>query len=139
MPRGRKLRARPNRRQRESPRPTAHRRGYDRRWRQASRAFLSLPENHLCRECRRRGRETAAECVDHITPHRGDRRLFWDRTNWQPLCHPCHSVKTATEDGGFGHARKVRPADDYASNQEQHHDAARPRNTPPNGSTTSRH
>lgn len=21
---------------------------------------------------------------------------------WQPLCAPCHSRKTATEDGGFG-------------------------------------
>jgi 5-methylcytosine-specific restriction protein A len=32
--------------------------------------------------------------------------LFWDRSNWQGLCHPCHSAKTATEDGGFGNARR---------------------------------
>nr|WP_292832122.1 HNH endonuclease signature motif containing protein [Mesorhizobium sp.] len=29
-------------------------------------------------------------------------RLFWDRSNWQPLCKPCHDRKTATSDGGFG-------------------------------------
>jgi 5-methylcytosine-specific restriction endonuclease McrA len=29
--------------------------------------------------------------VDHIQPHRGDQRLFWDRRNWQPLCRTCHS------------------------------------------------
>jgi 5-methylcytosine-specific restriction protein A len=28
--------------------------------------------------------------------------LFWDSSNWQPLCHECHSSKTAREDGGFG-------------------------------------
>ncbi|WP_189426952.1 HNH endonuclease [Devosia pacifica] len=28
---------------------------------------------------------------DHITPHRGDDQLFWDRTNWQALCAHCHN------------------------------------------------
>ncbi|WP_415405336.1 HNH endonuclease [Tateyamaria sp. SN3-11] len=32
-----------------------------------------------------------ATLVDHITPHKGDTNLFWDRTNWQPLCITCHS------------------------------------------------
>jgi 5-methylcytosine-specific restriction protein A len=49
----------------------------------------------------------AAEVVDHIVPHRGDISLFWDSTNHQPLCKRCHGRKTATEDGGFGRARKV--------------------------------
>jgi 5-methylcytosine-specific restriction enzyme A len=35
--------------------------------------------------------------VDHITPHKGDRQMFWDRSNWQSLCHRCHSRKTARE------------------------------------------
>ncbi|MEO4040348.1 HNH endonuclease signature motif containing protein [Hoeflea sp. CAU 1731] len=34
-----------------------------------------------------------AKVVDHIIPHKGDRKLFWDRSNWQPLCTPCHSSK----------------------------------------------
>jgi 5-methylcytosine-specific restriction protein A len=44
----------------------------------------------------------AANEVDHIKPHKGDMALFWDSSNWQSLCKPCHSAKTATEDGGFG-------------------------------------
>jgi len=38
--------------------------------------------------------------VDHIIPHRGDEKLFWDETNWQALCHECHGVKTAKEGRG---------------------------------------
>jgi 5-methylcytosine-specific restriction protein A len=49
---------------------------------------------------------TEATDVDHIKPHKGDMTLFWDRTNWQSLCGPCHSAKTAAEDGGFGNARR---------------------------------
>lgn len=44
--------------------------------------------------------------VDHIVPHKGNHELFWDRDNWQALCHHCHSVKTATEDGGWGRQPK---------------------------------
>ncbi|MEC7815831.1 HNH endonuclease signature motif containing protein [Marinobacter alkaliphilus] len=61
--------------------------------------------NPLCAECSRQGRITAATDVDHIIPHRGDLKLFWSRSNWQSLCHPCHSRKTAREDGGFGNDR----------------------------------
>lgn len=45
--------------------------------------------------------------LDHIKPHREDWTLFWDRNNWQGLCHSCHSHKTATEDSGFGRNAKV--------------------------------
>ena len=31
--------------------------------------------------------------VGHIKPHRGDRQLFWDRGNWQPLCEHHHDVR----------------------------------------------
>ena len=44
-----------------------------------------------------------ATLTDHITPHRGNMKLFWEPTNWQSLCDSCHSRKTAEEDGGFGH------------------------------------
>ena len=36
--------------------------------------------------------------LDHIIPHRGDQKLFWDRSNLQPLCEHHHNVKTMTED-----------------------------------------
>jgi len=76
-------------------------RGYGWKWQQARASFLSLPENVLCRYCERKGRITPATVVDHITPHKGDQRLFWDRSNWQPLCKACHDRKTSTEDGGL--------------------------------------
>lgn len=51
----------------------------------------------FCRRCACRGLRTPATEVDHITPHRGDRALFFDRGNLQSLCHSCHSAKTARE------------------------------------------
>jgi hypothetical protein len=36
--------------------------------------------------------------IDHIVPHHGDRSLFWNSTNWQPLCTWHHnSVKPELE------------------------------------------
>jgi 5-methylcytosine-specific restriction protein A len=40
--------------------------------------------------CEQLGRVTAATVVDHKIPHKGDPQLFWDETNWQSLCAPCH-------------------------------------------------
>lgn len=88
-------------------RPSARARGYDGKWERARLRFLG--EHPLCVVCEREGRLTAASVVDHITPHKGDQRLFWDESNWQPLCAPCHSEKTAREDGGFGHSVLSRP------------------------------
>ncbi|WP_371263772.1 HNH endonuclease signature motif containing protein [Paenibacillus sp. UNC496MF] len=56
----------------------------------------------LCTRCIKENRITAATIVDHIRPHKGDKALFWDRNNWQPLCKSCHDTKTVREDGGFG-------------------------------------
>ena len=64
--------------------------------------------NHpLCRDHEQRGLVAAATVVDHIRPHQGDKALFWDSDNWQPLCKRCHDVKTAREDGGFGNAART--------------------------------
>jgi 5-methylcytosine-specific restriction protein A len=64
-------------------------------WKAGRRVFLT--RNPLCVDCGELGLVVAATEVDHIEPHRGDRDLFFDRTNWQPLCKPCHSRKTARE------------------------------------------
>ena len=69
-------------------------RGYDRRWRKARLVFLKA--NPLCAECRRQGRLNPATVVDHIIPHRGDKELFWNKKNWQPLCVTCHGKKTGS-------------------------------------------
>jgi 5-methylcytosine-specific restriction protein A len=61
---------------------------FGKEWRRARARFLR--EHPLCAMCDRFGKVTAATVVDHIRPHRGDMALFWDQTNWSPLCKPCH-------------------------------------------------
>lgn len=75
---------------------SASRRGYGSRWQKASKTFLHA--HPLCVNCLRHGRITKATVVDHIVPHRGDRKLFWDQNNWQPLCKRCHDKKTGKEE-----------------------------------------
>ena len=57
-----------------------------------------LESNPFCAKCYEEGHITMATVVDHIKPHRGDQKLFWDRGNWQALCKRCHDRKTLTED-----------------------------------------
>ena len=84
-------------------RGSARQRGYDREWEEARAAFLALPENRFCScGCGRR-----ADVVDHDKPHRGNKVLFWDRSNWKPMAFQCHSAKTAASDGGFGNPSRV--------------------------------
>ncbi|MCF8483828.1 MAG: HNH endonuclease [Rhodobacteraceae bacterium] len=67
----------------DAKRPTARRRGYTAEWETERKAFLIRhPHCTLC--------NAPATVVDHIIPHRGNKVLFWDRANWQPLCKPCH-------------------------------------------------
>ena len=82
-------------------RPSAAKRGYGARW-QKARMFW-LVSHPLCVMCQEEGFVKQASLVDHKKPHKGDMRLFWDRSNWQSLCKPHHDQKTAREDGGFGH------------------------------------
>lgn len=71
-------------------------RGYDSRWQKARTSYLQ--SHPLCVECMKQGRYTKATVVDHIKPHKGDQKLFWDHDNWQSLCKPCHDRKTMSED-----------------------------------------
>ena len=80
---------------RDKERGSAAQRGYTYKWQQYSKQFLK--QYPLCAVC-----GAPATVTDHIVPHKGDRDLFWDRFNHQPLCKRCHDRKTATEDGGFG-------------------------------------
>lgn len=73
-------------------RGNASARGYDGAWRTAREQYLR--KNPLCVECLREGKLTPATVVDHVVPHRGDPKLFWDKTNWQALCSGCHNRKT---------------------------------------------
>lgn len=65
-------------------RPSARERGYTSEWQKARAAFLAAhPDCAMC--------TAPATTVDHIIAHKGDDRLFWDRSNWQSLCTRCHS------------------------------------------------
>ncbi|KWR80342.1 HNH endonuclease [Cupriavidus metallidurans] len=88
----------------ESRRGSSAARGYGGKWQRERAAYLKA--NPVCVEHRSVGRVVLATVVDHIVPHKGDQRLFWSRSNWQPLCKACHDAKTAREDGGFGNSRR---------------------------------
>jgi 5-methylcytosine-specific restriction protein A len=91
-------------RQYDRQRSSANKRGYTYRWQQYRLRYLA--RHPLCVECERQGIVEAATDVDHVIPHKGNQRLFWDESNWQSLCSYHHNIKTAKEDGGFGHLVK---------------------------------
>ncbi|SCY25922.1 HNH endonuclease signature motif containing protein [Alkaliphilus peptidifermentans] len=67
------------------------------KWQKLRRQVLA---NHpLCKVCKINGRIIKATVVDHINPHKGDEKLFYDIENLQSLCKSCHDSKTAKEDG----------------------------------------
>ena len=78
----------------ERIRGSADTRGYNTRWRKARALFLR--QHPLCEECLKSKIITPATVVDHIVPHRGDKRLFWDQQNWQSLCKEHHDRKTGS-------------------------------------------
>lgn len=82
----------------DARRGTAAERGYDGKWQRARRDYLA--EHPLCVMCEAETppRVTAAGVVDHIVPHRGDRKLFWSRSNWQALCKPHHDREKQREE-----------------------------------------
>lgn len=77
------------------PRSSARKRGYTTKWQKESAAWLV---GKVCKFCAELGKKVPATTVDHIVPHKGNPKLFWDRSNWQPLCTHCHSsVKQSME------------------------------------------
>jgi len=89
----------------QEQRPTAAARGYGRRWRIASKAYLRAHPIAVDYFGEHDGKVYLAEVVDHIIPHRGDMKLFWDSNNWQGLTKADHDRKTATEDSSFARAK----------------------------------
>ena len=84
----------------DSRRGSSSDRGYTGAWQKARKFYLLA--HPLCRMHAQQGLLEPATVVDHVRPHKGNKELFWDSTNWQPLCKRCHDIKTSTEDGGFG-------------------------------------
>lgn len=75
-------------------RPNAVARGYTYKWHKARAEYFKL--HPWCVQCAKEGRKTKATNLDHIKKHGGDQKIFWDKSNWQGLCHSCHSKKTRT-------------------------------------------
>jgi 5-methylcytosine-specific restriction protein A len=90
----------------DAGRDNAAARGYcSTRWRRLRAAKLA--EQPWCSGCMKLGFSRPASEVDHLIAHDGpDDALFWQWENLDSKCKPCHSRKTATHDGGFGHARR---------------------------------
>lgn len=63
-----------------------------------------LSREPLCRFCKKKGIITEATVADHINPHRGDEKKFYDINNLQSLCKPCHdgTKKKMEASGDFG-------------------------------------
>jgi 5-methylcytosine-specific restriction endonuclease McrA len=79
---------------------------YGRRWNAARARFLQ--DNPLCVFCSKQGKTVAGVVVDHTVPHRLDPVLFWDISNWQSLCQPCHDeVKQRQERTGLGFSTAI--------------------------------
>lgn len=92
------------------PRLSPSRRGYTAAWYRVTALWREADKSRQwCVECLKQGIYEPGPITDHIIPHRGDQKLFWDPTNWQSLCRHCHSAKTAREDGGFGNSRLPPP------------------------------
>ena len=73
---------------------------YNTRWQRTRSAYLS--RNPLCQYCLQVGRVTQATIVDHVIPHKGDEKLFWDAENYRGLCKLCHdSTKAEEENKGY--------------------------------------
>lgn len=82
-----------------------------RRW-QSMRAQL-FARSPYCIYCKKReGRVIKATIADHIVPHKGNKSLFWDEENLQPLCKKCHDSDKAREEAG-GKAAVRFGADGY--------------------------
>jgi len=69
-------------------RVSSSQRGYGAAWQKYRVGYLR--SHPICKMCHDQGRLTAATVVDHIAPHEGDQAKFWDKTNHQALCKPCH-------------------------------------------------
>lgn len=87
-------------RQADQRRGSARERGYSSKWDAAAKGHLD--RNPLCAYCALAGDTVAAELVDHLYPHKGDRWIFWLKRLWVSCCEACHNgFKQRLERKGF--------------------------------------
>ena len=66
------------------------------RWQRLRASHLKREPMCMCPE--HKGKYIEANVVDHITPHRGNPRLFWNPTNLQSLSTHCHNSWKQSEE-----------------------------------------
>ena len=69
------------------------------RWR-VLRLKVMLRDLYTCQRqgCGRIEADTSRLVCDHVNAHRGDAALFWDESNLQTLCKPCHDTLKQREE-----------------------------------------
>jgi 5-methylcytosine-specific restriction protein A len=85
----------PKRRAPDVNRKNSHQRGYDHRWREFRRIWLSSEDNCLCRDCLDKGIVNPATDIHHKVKLKDRPDLKYEDSNLVGLCHDCHSVRTA--------------------------------------------
>ena len=76
------------------------------RWR-ALRLKIFLRDLFTCGKCGVIEDNSSKLVCDHIAPHRGDERKFWDEDNLQTLCKGCHDRVKQAEEQSTLHMRGV--------------------------------
>lgn len=71
------------------------------RWRRMRWDCL-VRDAFTCRMCGLIEADTSRLVADHIRPHRGDERMFWDEANLQCLCATCHSSAKQSQEAAAG-------------------------------------
>jgi 5-methylcytosine-specific restriction enzyme A len=79
----------------------ARTRGYNDRWEKAAATFRA--RHPWCLGCLSLGRRVRAELVDHVEPHKGNPKKFWDTGLWQSSCRWHHDVVKQKLEMMFAH------------------------------------
>jgi 5-methylcytosine-specific restriction protein A len=80
----------------DAKRPSAAERGYGSKWQAARIEYLA--RHQWCERCLAAGRRAKATVVNHRIAHKGDLRLFWSRSNWEPVCTHHHNSTIQSEE-----------------------------------------
>lgn len=99
-----------------SARPNAAARGYDAKWRK--KRDSALAQVPLCWVCYFFGRISAAFILDHVEPHRGEKKKFAGMV--QGLCGDCSKIKSVHE-----HARYMAGLPEPTEEDRRHDDKLR--------------
>lgn len=102
--------------QSDAIRGSSNDRGYGYKWQQASKEFLKQNPFCVCDDCKYDpDNALASNVVDHKIDHKlfeakltGNKeqinkaqKIFWSRSNWQPMNKACHDKKTRQTNGSF--------------------------------------